>query len=88
MEGVAAGYEPGRPVLRDLSLRIDNDDRIALLGSNGNGKSTLSKILAERLSPLGGHDYPRAPSSRSAISRSTSSTSCISTKAPTTMCAP
>ena len=54
MEGVAAGYEPGRPVLRDLSLRIDNDDRIALLGSNGNGKSTLSKILAERLSPMGG----------------------------------
>jgi ATP-binding cassette subfamily F protein 3 len=54
MEGVAAGYEAGRPVLRDLSLRIDNDDRIALLGSNGNGKSTLAKILAERLSPQDG----------------------------------
>ena len=54
MENVAAGYEPGRPVLRDLNLRIDNDDRIALLGSNGNGKSTLSKILAERLAPQDG----------------------------------
>jgi ATP-binding cassette, subfamily F, member 3 len=51
---VSAGYEPGRPVLRNISLRIDNDDRIALLGSNGNGKSTLSKILAERLTPQDG----------------------------------
>jgi ATP-binding cassette subfamily F protein 3 len=54
MEDVSAGYEPGRPVLRDLNLRIDNDDRIALLGSNGNGKSTLAKLFAERLSPAGG----------------------------------
>jgi ATP-binding cassette subfamily F protein 3 len=54
MERVSAGYEPQRPVLRDLNLRIDNDDRIALLGSNGNGKSTLSKILAERLAPQTG----------------------------------
>ena len=54
MEGVSAGYDPGRPVLRDLTLRIDNDDRIALLGANGNGKSTLSKILAERLAPEDG----------------------------------
>ncbi|MCT9623489.1 hypothetical protein, partial [Curtobacterium sp. C2H10] len=35
------GYVPGKPVLRNVTLRIDNDDRIALLGSNGNGKSTL-----------------------------------------------
>ena len=48
---VAVGYEPGHPVLSDLSLRIDNDDRIALLGSNGNGKSTLVKLLAGRLKP-------------------------------------
>ena len=51
---VAAGYEPGRPVLRRLTLRIDNDDRIALLGPNGNGKSTLAKLLAERLAPESG----------------------------------
>jgi ATP-binding cassette subfamily F protein 3 len=37
-------------VLSGLSLRIDNDDRIALLGANGNGKSTLVKLLAERAS--------------------------------------
>ena len=46
---VSVGYEPGHPVLHDLSLRIDDDDRIALLGSNGNGKSTLVKTIAARL---------------------------------------
>ena len=35
-------------------MRIDNDDRIALLGSNGNGKSTLVKLLAGRLPPFSG----------------------------------
>jgi ATP-binding cassette subfamily F protein 3 len=54
MERVSAGYEPKRPVLHNLSLRIDNDDRIALLGANGNGKSTLSKLLAGRLQPQDG----------------------------------
>jgi ATP-binding cassette subfamily F protein 3 len=54
LEGVAVGYEPGRPVLRRLNLRIDNDDRIALLGANGNGKSTLVKLLSGRLQPLSG----------------------------------
>ena len=50
-DDVEVGYEPGRPVLAGLSLRIDNDDRIALLGANGNGKSTLVKLLAARLQP-------------------------------------
>jgi len=50
-DAVDVGYEPGRPVLSRLSLRIDNDDRIALLGANGNGKSTLVKLLAGRLDP-------------------------------------
>jgi ATP-binding cassette subfamily F protein 3 len=54
LDDVAVGYEPGRPVLRGLSLRIDNDDRIALLGSNGNGKSTLVKLIAGRLKPFEG----------------------------------
>ncbi|HTQ82071.1 MAG TPA: ABC-F family ATP-binding cassette domain-containing protein [Pseudolabrys sp.] len=53
-DGVAVGYEPGHPVLSDLTLRIDNDDRIALLGANGNGKSTLVKLLAGRLAPTQG----------------------------------
>ena len=48
MENVAVGYG-GPPVLRKLSLRIDQDDSIALLGRNGEGKSTLSKLLAGKL---------------------------------------
>ena len=47
-EGVAVGYG-GTPVLKKLNLRIDQDDRIALLGKNGEGKSTLSKLLSGRL---------------------------------------
>jgi len=43
------GYEADKPVLRELTLRIDHDDRIALLGANGNGKSTFAKLLAGRL---------------------------------------
>ncbi|MET0867811.1 MAG: ABC-F family ATP-binding cassette domain-containing protein, partial [Pseudorhodoplanes sp.] len=54
VDAVSVGYEPGRPILRGLSLRIDNDDRIALLGANGNGKSTLVKLLADRLPPMDG----------------------------------
>jgi ATP-binding cassette subfamily F protein 3 len=41
-------------VLRRVTLRVDNDDRIALLGANGNGKSTLVKLLADRLKPFSG----------------------------------
>jgi len=53
MENVAVGYGD-RAVLRQLNLRIDQDDRIALLGRNGQGKSTLSKLLAERLDVMAG----------------------------------
>ena len=53
LDDVAIGYD-GRPVLGGLSLRLDADDRIALLGANGNGKSTLIKLLAGRLEPLAG----------------------------------
>ncbi|MGN6305668.1 MAG: ABC-F family ATP-binding cassette domain-containing protein [Mesorhizobium sp.] len=49
LSGVDVGYAPGKPVLKKLTLRIDNDDRIALLGANGNGKSTFAKLLAGRL---------------------------------------
>ncbi len=52
LEGVSVGYD-GPPVLRGLDLRIDQDDRIALLGRNGEGKSTLSKLLAEKLAGSG-----------------------------------
>jgi len=60
MERVSIGYD-GRAVLSGLSLRIDGDDRIALLGPNGRGKSTFAKLLAGRLAPLAGRfDAPRA----------------------------
>ena len=54
LEQVDAGYVKHTPVLRRLNMRIDKDDRIALLGANGNGKSTLIKILSGRLAPLAG----------------------------------
>ncbi|MDO8885034.1 ABC-F family ATP-binding cassette domain-containing protein [Pseudotabrizicola sp.] len=53
MEGAAVGYG-GPAVLKNLSLRIDQDDRIALLGRNGEGKSTLSKLLAGKLETMAG----------------------------------
>ena len=55
IESAAVGYDPDKPVLRDLNLRLDIDDRIALLGANGNGKSTLAKLLAGRLQPSDGN---------------------------------
>ncbi|MDP9839095.1 ATP-binding cassette subfamily F protein 3 [Neorhizobium huautlense] len=55
------GYEPGKPILKNISLRIDADDRIALLGSNGNGKSTFAKLISGRLKIDGG-EMKLAPS--------------------------
>ncbi|WP_102957920.1 ABC-F family ATP-binding cassette domain-containing protein [Mangrovicella endophytica] len=60
MENVSVGYTPERSILRGLNLRIDADDRIALLGANGNGKSTFAKLLAERLKEQAG-TVTRAP---------------------------
>src|ERR1700744_2053687 len=54
VDEVSVGYDPKKPVLNRVTLRIDADDRIALLGSNGNGKSTLVKLLAGRLKPFSG----------------------------------
>ncbi len=54
LDELDAGYEPGKPILRNLDLRIDMEDRIGLLGANGNGKSTLMKLLANRLKPMSG----------------------------------
>ncbi len=51
------GYEEGKPVLKKVNLRLDNDDRIAILGPNGEGKSTLVKALSGRLRPLSGNVY-------------------------------
>ena len=54
VDNVSVGYDPAKPVLRRVTLRVDNDDRIALLGANGNGKSTLVKLFADRLKPFSG----------------------------------
>ncbi|UWR04465.1 ATP-binding cassette domain-containing protein [Ruegeria conchae] len=53
LEGGVTGYGETE-VLRRLNLRIDQDDRIALLGKNGQGKSTLSKLLSDRLPLMAG----------------------------------
>ena len=50
----SVGYTPGAPILSRLNLRIDPDDRIALLGRNGNGKTTLARLLAAQLAPMDG----------------------------------
>src|SRR6516225_12192152 len=49
VDNATVGYDPATPVLNRVTLRVDNDDRIALLGANGNGKSTLVKLLSDRL---------------------------------------
>ena len=54
MDDVAVGYAVGKPVLQKINLRLDPDERVALLGANGNGKSTMAKLLAGRLQPMAG----------------------------------
>jgi len=54
IESASVGYDPERPVLKHVNLRLDCDDRVGLLGANGNGKSTLAKLLCGKLVPLSG----------------------------------
>ena len=54
LEDASVGYVPGKPVLSRLNLRIDPDDRLALVGRNGNGKTTLARLLAGQLKPMTG----------------------------------
>ncbi|TIX49763.1 ABC-F family ATP-binding cassette domain-containing protein [Alteraurantiacibacter aquimixticola] len=53
----AVGYAADKPVLSRLNLRIDPDDRVALLGRNGNGKTTLARLLAAQLPPMEGEMF-------------------------------
>jgi ATP-binding cassette, subfamily F, member 3 len=53
-EKAAVGYTEGKPILKNITLRMDPDDRIALLGSNGNGKSTFAKLLCGKLETMSG----------------------------------
>jgi ATP-binding cassette subfamily F protein 3 len=54
LDMASVGYAPGKPILQKLNLRLDPDDRIALLGRNGNGKTTLARLLAAQLPAMEG----------------------------------
>lgn len=54
LDGITAGYEPGRPVLRDFSLVVTGPERIAVTGPNGSGKTTLLAVIAGTLAPWAG----------------------------------
>ncbi|MDP9086421.1 MAG: ATP-binding cassette domain-containing protein, partial [Pseudomonadota bacterium] len=54
LDMASVGYTEGKPILTRLNLRLDPDDRIALLGRNGNGKTTLARLLAAQLTPMEG----------------------------------
>jgi ATP-binding cassette subfamily F protein 3 len=54
IQNVDVGYTEGKPILRKIYESIDMDDRIALLGANGNGKSTMIKLIAGKLEPMKG----------------------------------
>ncbi|MDF2799165.1 MAG: family ATP-binding cassette protein [Devosia sp.] len=53
LDGVSAGYG-NKTILRNINMRIDPEDRIALVGVNGNGKSTFAKLLAGDIPVMGG----------------------------------
>lgn len=53
-ERVTAGYEPGRPVVRDLSFAVTGPERVAITGRNGSGKTTLLAVITGRLRPWAG----------------------------------
>jgi ATP-binding cassette, subfamily F, member 3 len=54
LSDAAVGYAADTPILSSLDIRIEPDDRLALLGRNGNGKTTLARLLAGELSPMSG----------------------------------
>ena len=58
MDRASVGYEAGKPILNGLSFRFDPEDRVALLGKNGNGKSTFAKLLAGKLQSMSGEFTP------------------------------
>ncbi|GGD98857.1 glycosyl transferase family 1 [Polymorphobacter glacialis] len=53
LDQASVGYD-GKPILQHIDLRLDPDDRLALLGRNGNGKTTLARLLSGQLAPMEG----------------------------------
>ncbi|WP_293874133.1 MULTISPECIES: ABC-F family ATP-binding cassette domain-containing protein [unclassified Sphingomonas] len=53
LDMASVGYSE-TPILKRLNMRLDPDDRVALLGRNGNGKTTLARLLAAQLAPMDG----------------------------------
>ena len=60
IDKASISYEPGKPILRHLDLRLDPDDRIGLLGANGNGKTTLARLIAGELQASSGEIHRAA----------------------------
>jgi len=58
VDGLSFHYEPGKPLIRNLSFHIADKDRIAVIGKNGKGKSTLLNLLGGELTPVGGTIKP------------------------------
>ena len=54
LDMASVGYETNKPILQRLNFRLDPDDRVALLGRNGNGKTTLARLLAAQLPAMEG----------------------------------
>src|SRR3546814_13906695 len=61
LDMAAVGYEPGKPVLARINLRLDPDDRVALLGPHGNGTTPLARLLAAHLPATEGPHATRGP---------------------------
>jgi len=57
LDMASVGYTPGKPILQRINMRLDPDDRVALLGRNGNGKTTLARLLAAQLAPMDGEMF-------------------------------
>lgn len=55
IENGSVGYEPGKPILTNIGISLGPEDRVGLLGANGNGKSTMAKLLSGRLKIETGH---------------------------------
>ncbi len=54
VDNIRAGYEPGSPIIRDVSLNITGPERVAVVGANGSGKTTFLKVVAGELQPWTG----------------------------------